>query len=127
MQHYHLEVKGIPEYINMIKDAQRQAGRVERTIANKTLLHFATTVMLTTERFSRANEDWEEHAERDNTWTQWKQAYKKSHVKARIKAQDNEGTVKFRAENSAAHQETILTVEKTRSKRWRHEVPIRDL
>ena len=26
MQRYHLKVKGIPEYINMLKDAQRQAG-----------------------------------------------------------------------------------------------------
>ena len=27
MQHYHLEVEGIPKYINMLEDAQRQAGR----------------------------------------------------------------------------------------------------
>ena len=27
MQRYHLEVEGIPEYINMLEDAQRQAGR----------------------------------------------------------------------------------------------------
>ena len=27
MQCYHLKVKGIPEYINMIEDAQKQAGR----------------------------------------------------------------------------------------------------
>ena len=26
MQRYHLKVEGIPEYINMLKDAQRQAG-----------------------------------------------------------------------------------------------------
>ena len=30
MQRYHLEVEGIPEYINMIEDAQRQAGRAGR-------------------------------------------------------------------------------------------------
>ena len=28
MQCYHLEVKGIPKYINMLEDAQSQAGRV---------------------------------------------------------------------------------------------------
>ena len=57
-----------------------------------------TTAMLTTEIFLRANEYWEERAERDNICPQWKQAYKKAHAKARIKAQANEGTVKFCAE-----------------------------
>ena len=62
MQRYHLEVEGIPEYINMIEDAQRQAGRSGQTIADKTLFLFSSTAMLTTERFLRANENWEERA-----------------------------------------------------------------
>ena len=33
MQRYHLEVKGIPEYINMLEDAQRQAGWAGRAIS----------------------------------------------------------------------------------------------
>ena len=57
------------------------------------------------------NEYREDCAELDNTWTYWKQAYKKAHAKACIKAQANEGTVKFGAENSAAHQETTQHVE----------------
>ena len=51
MQRYHLEVKGLPEYINMLKDAQRQASRAGRKIADKTLLLFRSTAMLTSERF----------------------------------------------------------------------------
>ena len=113
MQRYCLEVKGIPECINMLEDSQRQAGQAGRTISDETLLLFATTAMLTTERFPRANEDWEERAERYKTCTQWKQAYKKAHSKAQMKTQANEGTVKFGAENSSAHQETTLTVENT--------------
>ena len=58
MQRYYLEVEGIPEYINMRKDAQKQAGRSGRTIADKTLLLFATTEMLTTLRYPRTNDDW---------------------------------------------------------------------
>ena len=81
----------------MLKDAKSQAGRVGRKIADETLPLFATTAMLTTERFPRANEDWEDRAERDKTWPQWKHAYKKAHAKARIKALANEGTVKFGA------------------------------
>ena len=37
MQLYHLEVEGIPEYINMFEDAQRQAGRAGRTIIDDTV------------------------------------------------------------------------------------------
>ena len=62
MQPYHLEVEGIPKYINILEDAQRQAGRVGRTITDETLLLFAITAMLTSERFSRANNNWEDRA-----------------------------------------------------------------
>ena len=68
MQRYHLEVEEIPEYINMLKDDQRQAGRAGRTITDDTLLLFASTEMLTSERFPRANENWEDRAMRDKTW-----------------------------------------------------------
>ena len=87
MQRYHLEVKGIPEYINMLEDVQRQTGQAGRTISDKTLLFFASTFMLTSERFPRANDDWEERADRDKTWPQWKSAYNRAHAKARVKAQ----------------------------------------
>ena len=102
MQRYHIEVEGIPEYINMLKDAQRQAGQAGRTIADETLPLFSSTAMLTSERFPRANDDWGERAERDKTWPQWKSAYKRAHVKARVKAQANDVSVKFGAANSAA-------------------------
>ena len=62
MQRYHLKVEGIPEYINILEDAQRQAGRAGRTIADETLLIFASTAILTSEQFPRANDDWEERA-----------------------------------------------------------------
>ena len=107
MQRYHLEVKGIPEYINMLEDAQRQADRAGRTIADETLLLFASTTMLTSESFPRANDDREERAERDKTWTKWKSAYKRAHSKARVKAQANDGSVKFGAANSANRLENI--------------------
>ena len=59
MQRYHLKVQGIPEYINMLEEAQRQAGRASRTITDDILLLFASTAMLTIKRFPRANDDWE--------------------------------------------------------------------
>ena len=56
MQRYHLEVEGIPEYINMLEDAQRQAGRAGRAISVENLLLFASAAMLTSDRFPRAND-----------------------------------------------------------------------
>ena len=90
----------------MLEDTQRQAVRAGRTIVDETLLLFASTAMLTSERFSHANDDWEELMESDKTWSQWKTAYKRAHAKARVKAQANDGSVKFGAANSAARQET---------------------
>ena len=106
MQRYHLEVEGIPEYINMLKDAQRQSGRAGPTIADETLLLFASTAMLTNEQFLRVNDNWEERAERENNWTQWKAVRKKAHAQARVKAQASDDTAKFGGVNSAAIQDT---------------------
>ena len=90
----------------MFEDAQRQAGRAGQAIADKTLLFSASPAMPTTEQFPRANDDWEECAERDKTWMKWKVAYKKAHAQAWIKASANDGTAKFGAANSAARQDT---------------------
>ena len=70
MQRYHLEVEGIPEYINILEDAHPQAGRAGRAISDDTLLIFASTGMLTSERFPRANDAWEDKAEPDKTWAE---------------------------------------------------------
>ena len=51
----------------MLEDAQRQAGRAGRAISDETLLLFASTAMLTSERFPRANDAWEDRAETDKT------------------------------------------------------------
>ena len=61
--------------------------------------------MMTSERFHRANGDWEDRAERDKTWATWKLSYKQAHAKARVKVQATDGSVKFGAANSAARQE----------------------
>ena len=65
--------------------------------------------MITSECFPCANDDWEERAERDKTWPQWKSAYKRAPAKARVKAQANDGSAKFGAENSAACLDNITT------------------
>ena len=95
----------------MLEDAQRQAGRAGRTISDETLLLFASTAMLTSERFPLANDDWEDRAELDKTRAACKLAYKQAHAKARVKAQAHEGSTKFGAANSAAHPEYQLPLD----------------
>ena len=111
MQRYHLEVEGIPEYINMLVDAQRQAIRAGHTIKYDTLLLFASTMMLISERSPRANENWEDRAECEKTCATWKLAYKQAHTKARVKAQAHYGSTKFGAANSAARQDAHLPLD----------------
>ena len=67
--------------------------------------------MLTSERFPRANDDWEDQAECNKTWATWKHAYKQAHAKVRVKAQIHEGSTKFRAANSAACLEAHLPLD----------------
>ena len=105
MQRYHLEVEGTPKFIHMPQDAQRKAGHAGCTITDDTLLLFASTAMLTSKRFPRANDNREDRAERDKMWATWKLTYKKAHAKARVKSQATEGRTKFSAANSAARQE----------------------
>ena len=67
--------------------------------------------MLTSERFPRDNDDWEDRAELDKTWAAWKLAYKQAHAKARVKDQAHEGSTKFGAANSAACPEDQLPLD----------------
>ena len=106
IQRYHLEVEGISKYINMLEEAQKQAGRAGLTIADKTLLLFASTTMLMMERYPRTNNYWEDRSKEGKTWADWKTAYNRAHAKARVKAQAAEGSDKFGAPNSA---EMVLT------------------
>ena len=115
------EVKGVPEYINMLEDAQRQASQVGRAISNDTLLLFASMAMLTSERLTQSNDAWEERAEPDKTWAGWKLAYKQAHAKARFKAQPHEVNTKFGAANSAACPEDHLPLD------TQHEVAVENI
>ena len=80
---------------------KKQAGRSGQKIANETILLFASTAMITTERYSWYNDSWEDRVEDQKTWADWKASYKKAHAKARVKAQTAEGANKFGAANAA--------------------------
>ena len=60
MQTYHEDMEGIPTYINMLEDAQKQSNRAGNPITDPTLLLFASNAMLRTDQFPWANEIWED-------------------------------------------------------------------
>ena len=71
-QMYHEDMEGIPEYINKLEDSPKQSNRVGNPIMDPTLLLFADNTMLRTDRFTQANEIWEEFPSSDRNWDRWK-------------------------------------------------------
>ena len=72
MRDYHHTAEGIPEYINMLEDAQRSALRIDANnpITNASVLVIATSAFLKDNRFPRTSEDWEDLSSTEKTWVQ---------------------------------------------------------
>ena len=56
MQTYHEDMEGIPQYINKLKDAQKQSNRAGFPIMDPNFILFAANTMLRTNRSPLANE-----------------------------------------------------------------------
>ena len=68
-------MEGIPEYVNALEDVQKRSKRAGNPITEETLLIIATNTMILAERFSRADEIWEDLPKKKN-WPAWKNLYK---------------------------------------------------
>ena len=68
MHNAHKDSEGIPEYINTLEDGRDKAERSGAPISNFMLVIIATKAMLTTEKYPRANEYWEEYDAKENNW-----------------------------------------------------------
>ena len=55
MQHYHLDMEVIPEYINALEDAPKKSKRAGNLIKLDTLLLVASNAMLSSEHFPQAD------------------------------------------------------------------------
>ena len=106
MQTYHEDMVGIPEYINKLKDAQKQSTRESNPITDLTLLLFAANVMLLTDRFPRANEIWEELPGADRTWARWKAIYRKADMAEKVKKIAQGGQDHFEAHGTFNNETT---------------------
>ena len=85
MRKMHTEVETVPEYVEALQDAQLQAKRAKMPIEDTTLVMIATKAMLSTGRFPKADDLWEDLDRADRTWTKWKELYERADRKAIIK------------------------------------------
>ena len=60
MRHMHHVFETIPQYIDALEKAQKEAERSEIPIADATLVMMATKYILETERYPKADDVWED-------------------------------------------------------------------
>jgi len=101
MKEFHHQAEGIPEYINLLEDAQRTAIRIDKNnpITNASVLVIATTAMIADGRFPRTTEEWEDLPATDKTWKKWKTMYKAAQGKERVRAKAAGGSDSFGGNN----------------------------
>ena len=56
---YYAAAEGIPEYINMLEEAQRKLARANLPMSDDQLLATASTAVLASENFPRPTNEWE--------------------------------------------------------------------
>jgi hypothetical protein len=81
MHQYYTQAEGIPQFINMMEDAQKKAKRAGMPIANVELVMMASAAVLAAQHFPCKVDDWEGLPSSSHTWTAWKTAFRLAHVK----------------------------------------------
>ena len=86
MRTLHLEVQGIPEYINALEDAQKRSKRADKdnAINDHFLVVIASAAMMSSQRLPRANWKWEDLSQDERTWAKWKTLYKEEDSKEKV-------------------------------------------
>jgi hypothetical protein len=81
MHNYYTQADGIPQYINMLEDAQKKATRANMPIADVELVMMASAAVLAAQHFLRKVNDWEGLPSASRMWLAWKMAFHLAHVK----------------------------------------------
>jgi hypothetical protein len=81
MHNYYTRAEGIPQYINMLEDAQKKATQAGMPIANIELVMMASVAVLMAQHFPRKVNNWEGLPSASCMWTAWKTAFRLAHVK----------------------------------------------
>jgi hypothetical protein len=87
MHQYYVQVDGIPQYIIMMEDAQKNAKRVGMPIANVELVMMASAAVLAAQHYPREVDDWEGLTPSVRTWAAWKIAFHLAHIKRQCQLQ----------------------------------------
>jgi hypothetical protein len=106
MSKYHEGAPDIPEYIFLLKDAQRKAARARLPITDQTLTVLAFTALLAADTFPCTTELWEEFDPANKTWAAWKTAYLAAH-KRRANRLRATGGADFLGCANSAHSTTL--------------------
>jgi hypothetical protein len=91
MLNYYTQADGIPQYINMLEDAQKKATRAGMPIANVELMMMASAAILAAQHFPRKVDNWEGLPSASCTWMAWKTAFRLAHVKCQQQILASEG------------------------------------
>jgi hypothetical protein len=81
MHQYYVQADGIPQYINMLEDAQKKAKRAGMPIADIKLEMMASAAVLVAQHFPHEVDDWEGLPSSSRTWAAWKTAFCLAHLK----------------------------------------------
>ena len=68
MRQYHVTAASIPQYIEAMEKAHMASKRANNEISEAMMVNMATKAMLSTERYPKANDDWENLAKSERTW-----------------------------------------------------------
>ena len=85
MQTMHVTTDTIPKYIVALEKAQIQAERADMPILDNYLMMVLRKAMLSSEKFPRANEDWEDLDKGNKLWEKWCKLYTKVDMKENIR------------------------------------------
>ncbi len=87
MTQYYIQVDGIPQFIVMMKDAQKKAKQAGMPIANVKLVMMALAVILAAQHLPQEVDDWEGPPAIDCMWRAWNVAFHLNHLKRQCQLQ----------------------------------------
>ena len=64
---------------------QEQSERADNKIPDAMMVNISTKAMLSTERFPKTNDDWEDLSKTERTWPKWKTMCRDADNKAKVK------------------------------------------
>ncbi len=80
MMSYYDKADGIPEYIDLLEEAQRKLARANLPMSNDQLLAITSTAVLASGHFPCPIDKWEAFPRASKTWPAWKMRYRATHI-----------------------------------------------